>query len=132
MKIKIFILLSLIITIPIFSQDKYEYDTKIEITGKIITELFYGPPGFGEDIKHDKKVYPFLILLENDIIINGNTEFPDEKIRKIQLSFPYNQKENIKKFKNKTVKITGKFFHSDNGNHYTNVLIDVEKIIPIM
>ena len=58
MKIKIFILLSLIITIPIFSQDKYEYDTKIEITGK--------------------------------------------------------------------------FFHSDNGNHYTNVLIDVEKIIPIM
>ncbi len=37
MKIKIFILLSLIITIPIFSQDKYEYDTKIKITGKIIT-----------------------------------------------------------------------------------------------
>lgn len=106
-----------------------EFYTTVELKGKIITELHYGEPGFGEDTTNDKKVYPFIIVLENKINVEWESGFKGEiNVEKIQLAFPYEKIEELRKLKNKKVTVTGKLYHWDVATQYTPILIDVIKI----
>ena len=91
--------------------------------------MHYGAPGYGEDTINDKKVFPFILVLENKINVEWESGFKGEKsIEKIQLAFPFEKIEDLKKLKNKNVSVTGKLYHWDVATQYTPVLIDVIKI----
>jgi len=106
-----------------------EFSTIVELKGAIITELHYGEPGFGEDTIIDKKVYPFILVLADKINVEWESGFKGEiNVEKIQLAFPYEKIEELKKLKNKKVSVTGTLYHWDVATQYTPVLIDVIKI----
>ncbi len=100
----------------------------VELKGEVITELHYGPPGFGEDTVNEK-VYPYILLLENKIENKWASESDEEKyVNKIQLAFPEELSAKVKKLKNKKVIVKGELYHWDNGTQYTPVLIWLIKI----
>lgn len=101
------------------------------LQGKLITELHYGSPGYGEDPENDKKVYPYILVLNKpiDLIEEGNFRKSEygksfDNVEKIQLTGDFD----FSKFKGKEVEITGTLFESDNGNHFTDVLMTVSNI----
>lgn len=127
MKLKI-LLFGIILAFNLLA-DGYYYERETELSGKLITELHYGAPGFGENPDEDRKVYPFILVLDKAIEVKEDKEYQRESgVSKIQLALPYSDIEKAKKLKNGIVKVKGSLFHSDNGNHYTAVLMEVKKI----
>jgi hypothetical protein len=104
--------------------------TKVELEGTLITELHYGPPGFGESPKIDKQVYPFILVLKNmiDIKWDSREREDDNSVKKVQLAFPYERVKEFKKFKNMTVIVKGRIYYWVVATQYTPVLISVESI----
>jgi hypothetical protein len=100
-------------TVPMIGKN-----TKLSIIfGKLQTETFYGPPGYGEDPENDKKLNQYMLYLEEE---------PLGEMAKMQLVYSGN--EDLSKFKNKQVKVTGTFFSSHTGYHNTAILIESKNI----
>jgi hypothetical protein len=81
----------------------------------------------------DEKSHSFPALrLKKAISVGCQTDdelcSPEQNVSVLQLALNGKQSEQFKKFKGSVAKVSGKLFHSDNGNHYTNVLIDVTSI----
>jgi len=96
-----------------FNHDK-TYST---VYGKLTTEKFYGPPGYGEDPENDKKMDLYILYLEDE---------PLGEMAKIQLI--YSDAETMANLKNKHVKVVGSFFSAHTGYHNTPILLDVRSI----
>ncbi|HZK33265.1 MAG TPA: DUF4431 domain-containing protein, partial [Tissierellaceae bacterium] len=102
------------------------------IEGKLITRLQYGPPNYGENPDTDEKIYPFILQLDEpiDVIALEDDIHNSDKfgVTEIQLAPKCEQIEELKKYKNKPVKIQGTLFEALVGRHYTDVLISVDEI----
>jgi len=125
----------LISTTIIIAKNKLTCDEKVTLSGKLITELYYGPPGFGEDPQHDPKVYPYILDVKEPVAVKCDDEFGGDidNISKFQVVFNEAQLQLVKEkfLKGKQVHLVGALFFRDNANHYTEVLIDAEKIIEL-
>ena len=98
------------------------------ISGIIKTELHYGAPNFGEDTINDKKVYPYILFLDKQISVFAEDGFEStyNHIEKIQLTSTHNIK--FEALKGRKVVLTGELFESDNGNHFTDILLDITEV----
>jgi hypothetical protein len=98
------------------------------ISGIIKTELHYGAPNFGEDTINDKKVYPYILFLDKQISVFAEDGFEStyNHIEKIQLTSTHNIK--FEALKGRKVVLTGELFESDNGNHFTDILLDIMEV----
>lgn len=81
----------------------------------------------------DEKAHNFPALQLKKAISVGcqaNDEFcsPEQNVSILQLVLTKQQVKQFNDLKGKTVRVNGKLFHSENGNHYTNVLMTVESI----
>ncbi|MCH4828637.1 DUF4431 domain-containing protein [Flavobacterium columnare] len=96
--------------------------------GKVVTELQYGPPGYGEDKVNDKKVYPYFLILDNPInlTVEDGISASVNNVEKIQLTSTQNI--NLENYKDSDVEISGELFEAHTGHHYTDILIDVKNI----
>ena len=104
----------------------------VELRGKLITKMYYGPPNYGEDPKTDSRETFFILLLNKPVNVRGkpdpNAGPPEqvsvENVRKMELvlSIPH---ENMI---GKTVIVKGTLFHAFTGHHHTDVLMDVQSI----
>ena len=108
---------------------EYQFNTPSSVVyGTVVTETYYGPPGYGEDPKHDSKERFYMLLLDKpiDVIADFDDEFSTttNDITKIQL-VPNSDMNNS--YVNKFVKLTGDFFYWHTGHHHTEVLLDVER-----
>lgn len=97
----------------IFDKNK----TLSTIYGKLTTETFYGPPGYGEDPENDEKVNQFILVLEED---------PLGDHPKMQIE--YFGERDLAQLIGKKVKVSGTFFSSITGYHNTPILIDAKSI----
>lgn len=122
-------------TIPAADQQDYNFEPSVsEITGIIQAEIFYGPPGYGENPKTDKVEHFFMLILQKPINVvstDKNADADDvnatkNNISKIQL-LPADNID-LNNYIAKTVKLTGTFFGAHTGHHHTDVLMDVQKI----
>jgi hypothetical protein len=43
--------------------------------------MFYGPPGFGENPKHDAKEWCYILYLDNSILFKDTTETGDNQFK---------------------------------------------------
>jgi hypothetical protein len=104
----------------------------VELRGKLITRMYYGPPNYGENPKTDsKEVLPFLVL-SKPVNVRG---YPDpnagppeqvtvENVRRMELVLTLPHKNMI----GKNVIVTGTLFHAFTGHHHTDVLMTVQTI----
>jgi len=128
-----FLLLSFLLLFarPICADEVYHFESAVvELTGKLVTKVFYGPPGYGEDPKVDSKETVAILQLTKPIRVvadkkdqfnetrNGIKEVQLINVKRIKLS-PYLQKN---------VKLTGKLTSAVTGHHRTDVLIEIDSI----
>ena len=87
------------------------------IFGKLIIETFYGPPGFGEDPMHDKKINCYILIIEDE---------PNGDNYKMQIYS--NDSLNLDAFLGKYILVKGELFSSHTGYHNTPILINAIEI----
>ena len=96
------------------------------LTGTLIREEFFGPPGYGEYPETDTKEPYFILYLDKKINIKNAPEEkiindPHENVNKIQLVI--NDYEIFRPYLNKKVTVTGTLFSAHTGHHHTAVLL---------
>lgn len=128
-----FLLLSLLLLIarPTCAEEICHFEpTVVELTGKLITKVFYGPPGYGENPKTDSKEKVAILQLTKpiNVVAEKNDQFNETRngVKEVQLI-------NIKKIKLSTylqrkVKLTGKLTSAVTGHHHTDMLIEIDSI----
>ena len=134
MKKVILSLLVLLSVIAVSDRAVYYYginDTVIQ--GKLIREKIKNPAGYNRNAV----IYPYFIVLDNsvDIIKAADTEIrnryeifdPVYNVSQIQLNFD-SAKIEPDYLTGKTVRVTGFLHHSNSRYHYTEIIIDVDKI----
>lgn len=104
----------------------------VEIEGRLIEQLKYGPPNFGESPKTDSKLRIPLLVLSPPVSVHADQRDPINSelkgIRLIQLLFyeiPH------RRFMGKKVIVKGTLFHANTGGHYTDVVMSVQSISPV-
>ncbi|MEG5548729.1 DUF4431 domain-containing protein [Enterobacter wuhouensis] len=97
---------------------------KVVLSGVIKEELFYGPPGWGEDKKHDEKLLYWILHLNSPLkcVIDANTEQEgwNSNVQLIISGEDYKTKRNLL---NHHVTIDGKVMLAVTGYHMTSVLL---------
>lgn len=106
----------------------YRYEPNVySFTGILKQELFYGPPGYGEDTLSDSKELVYILQLDKPISLLADTasDFNDAKanIKDLQVLSDLNLKDDI----DKKASLTGTLFGAQTGHHYTEVLLDARK-----
>jgi len=105
--------------------------TVVELKGKLITRMYYGPPNYGENPDTDLKEVMPVLLLSEPVSVRGETDANTgyrrpsvEDVREMQLvlSIPH------KKLIGKVIISKGTLFQANTGHHHTPVLMDVQSI----
>jgi len=102
----------------------------VELCGKMISKVEYGPPGYGENPKTDSKGIIYKIILEKPIKVQGDPKSgvnvnDYENITELQLVHKIPLKEHL----NKNVCLKGTLFEGISGHHYTKVLMNVIVVV---
>ena len=134
MKKIILCLLVLLSVIAVSDRAVYYYGIKdTVIQGKLIRKKIKNPVGYNKNAV----IYPYFIVLDNPINIIKSTDTevrnryeifdPVYEVPQIQLSFD-SAKMEPDHLIGKNVRISGFILHSNSRYHYTDVIIDTDKI----
>ncbi len=112
-------------------QAVYHYGPeKVELTGVLMQKTFYGPPGYGEDPRHDRKEHVYILRLEKPIrVIAAARDSRNEghdNVRELQVDD--NGKMPLKSLLKKKVRVRGSLRSAEIGHDHTDVLITPEHI----
>ncbi len=113
----------------------YKFEPNLSIVeGTLITRMYYGQPGYGEDPENDAKEYPYLLQLDKPINVKaqeGDIMNSDKfDVKEIQV-VPLGEEDlkSVNKYLDKRIKIEGTLFSALTGHHHTEVLIEVKRIL---
>ena len=100
----------------------------VTLSGTVGRVMAYGPPGFGEDKRHDAKEPFFELRLPQPActVQGGELDPAEDRITELQLVFMQADRPALHAGQGATV--TGKLFHSFTGHHHTTVLLEVGSI----
>ena len=128
MKVKAFVTLLVLFIGSFVLAQPYQYGAPVTLEGTLLTSTADASITFDEKA-HD---FPALKLDKPISVLCSHKETdctPETGVILLQLVLRPQQMEQFKKLKGKSVKVRGTLFHSDNGHHFTSVLIDVQEII---
>jgi hypothetical protein len=118
---------------PSFAAESYHYEPEIvRLSGTVVCEDHFGPPGWGEDPETDRKLVAQILVLDKPIDVIGNPE--DEidtttyhNVKRIQLAYaPTTALRGVLACGGKRhVSVRGRLYQSHTAYHFTHVLIFV-------
>lgn len=117
---------------PVSAAELLEYEpVVVRLSGVIVIEAFYGPPGYGEDPENDSIERAAILVLDKPVAVR--TE-PDDimdsdsagDVRRIQLIIR-DPKISAKTWRH--VVIEGRLFRAETGHHHTHVLMSVARLV---
>lgn len=107
---------------------KYDPAT-VTLAGTVSIREAFGPPGYGENPRSDRKERYFLLTLDAPVSVEGSPHDvanarSETGVTAVQMVFsdtcPFKRK-----WRNKHVWVSGRLFHAITGHHRTPVLIQV-------
>jgi hypothetical protein len=104
---------------------RYEPDT-VRILGKLTRRTFYGPPGFGEDPKHDAKEVGF--YLESPVALCTLKSSDNEAksgVKLVQLVLDSAGYARLRPRLGTSVALRGTLFAAITGHHHAPILLTV-------
>ena len=124
----VILLLAIVLGGPALAQT-YTYGAKVTLQGTLVS-----PEGFTPDEK--KLTYPALQLAKPIAVHLGpesdqNFDEPERGVMLLHLVLDQPNRQAFKKLKGQRVRVEGSLFHSDNGHHQTDVLMDVKSMSPV-
>lgn len=129
-----FLLFMLSIGMPAIAEQQLQYEPSVvQLSGTVITRMYYGPPNFGEDPKTDRKVYPFILKLDHPVTVLAST-IPCGKtsdcdtytgVREIELvAFTSAQATELKQLMGHHITVKGQLYDRFDALQNTDVLMD--------
>jgi Domain of unknown function (DUF4431) len=106
----------------------------ITIQGSVSLKPAYGPPGFGEDPKHDAREDYLALTLDAPVCMKASSEphtddVSETEIKAMQLVFRNGEAfKQTEQWIEKRISVTGSLFHGFTGHHHTTVLLKVKEI----
>lgn len=106
------------------------------LTGKLVEETFYGPPGYGSDPGHDKKELVLILQLPQSIDVlqapDAGSEFDVERlgVSKVSLTDPKDAGVDLHKLIGQRIVVRGTLFGAHTGHHHTDVLMSGVEVVP--
>ncbi|MDN4629337.1 DUF4431 domain-containing protein [Erwinia sp. ACCC 02193] len=99
---------------------------KVSLTGVVSEELYYGPPGWGEDKINDEKLYEWILHLKQPLtcVIDADTDNQNWNQDVQLIMHDSNEYKVNKNLLGKSVTIDGVIFLAETGYHMTPVLLD--------
>ena len=110
---------------PVFASNTYHYEPAVvELTGKLVEKVFYGPPGYGENPKIDSKEDAAILQLTKpiNVVAEKGDKFNETKTNIKELHLINIKRIPLSSFLKKKVKISGKLSSALTGHHHTGVL----------
>ena len=105
------------------------YTKPVELTGTISERVDPGPPGYGEDPKHDAKEPHLYLALDKPACVDGtpsdDLNVSERNQLQMQMLYMPNKHPFNEAWRGKHAAVTGKLFHGSTGHHWTSILIDV-------
>jgi len=103
----------------------------VKLSGLLVTQYVYGPPGFGEDPETDQidRKWELRLFAPVDVIgtpgddINSESENDVGRVGLVNFS-----KLNLSAHLGKRVMLEGTLFHAHTAHHHTKVLLSVKKV----
>jgi len=119
--------------LPVITSNKvFTFDGLHRISGKVQKVKFFGPPGYGDDPKHDQKLTAYILKLSEPIkvIENDQNKFNyTAETTEVQLSSFDFQKEIEKAAQDQQIiSIVGEFFSAHTGYHIRDLLMLVKSV----
>jgi hypothetical protein len=119
-------LFSLLIAVqPAFAGCLHYEPEKVTLTGVIGTHVDPGPPGYGEEPKHDTKEEHLYLHLDKRVCVDPNPASEQDAVKQTRLMemvyfvhLPFQHK-----WLGKHVSVTGTLFAAETGHHWTPALI---------
>ena len=109
---------------------KYE-PARVSLKGRLVEKVFFGPPGYGEDPKNDRKERQYILILNAPINLEADRDNPSEKnVREVTIVVLDFKKVPVKRYLDKAVRVDGTLFHAVTGHHNTPVLITASRVEP--
>ncbi len=128
------------------AQQRLSYEpAKVQLSGIVITQHFYGPPNFGEDPKTDQKVQVLELKLDAPVDViaipptgigkdtyahrgaDAESAYNVKRIGLVDVQYPAH---NLDAYLGRRVVVSGVLYHQDNALQYTTILLEVDKISP--
>jgi hypothetical protein len=105
----------------------------VELSGTVVLEEHYGPPGFGEDPRTDAVELIAVLVLDAPISVEGDAD-PQSlnqsshmDVSRVQMVRTYADPP-FAPYAGKHVVVSGALYEGHTGHHHTDVLITVERI----
>jgi hypothetical protein len=108
----------------------------VTIQGSVSLKPAYGPPGFGEDPKHDAREDYLALTLDTPVCMAASPkphtdDVAETDITTMQLVFHNGEAfQQAKQWTGKQISVTGGLYHGFTGHHHTTVLLEVKEIGP--
>lgn len=101
------------------------------VRGKVHLRTFYGPPGYGETPRIDRRETQAFLFLSSPICVeaSGAADEPEEHAQAEITLVPLHG-ENLKAYQARSISATGRLFHAISGHHHTPVLIEITSVEP--
>jgi hypothetical protein len=110
---------------------QYEPET-VTIQGSVFLKPAYGPPGFGEDPRHDAREDYLALTLDTPMCVTASSkpqteDVAESAIKTVQLVFRNSEAfRRAKHWVGKKTSVTGSLYHGFTGHHHTTVLLKVD------
>lgn len=123
-------LLLLLISASLYAKTVYHYEPEsVTIVGKVVEKQFAGPPDYGENASDKKVTVPVVLLAEPvSVLPSAGTEDdnpdnqPEQEVRSMQV-FSHQGRVTVRG----CAKLEGTLMHQVSADHYTRVLLIVQK-----
>ncbi|GAB2844447.1 hypothetical protein GCM10027277_10320 [Pseudoduganella ginsengisoli] len=104
-------------------------DHPVTLHGMVVIQTFYGPPGYGETPKTDRRETQGLLKLDAPVCIGvSDADGVVTETQQSMVTMVPPAKVSLKHYRGKKVTASGSLFQAVTGHHHTDVLIDVEHI----
>jgi hypothetical protein len=104
----------------------------VTIEGSVSLKPAYGPPGFGEDPRHDAREDYLALTLDTPVCVTASSkpqteDIAESDIKTVQLVFRNSEAlRRAKHWIGKKTSVTGSLYHGFTGHHHTTVLLNVD------
>jgi hypothetical protein len=101
------------------------------VSGRVVSELYYGPPGYGANPGRDEKIHSLVLLVDQPLSIPAGSGWdqPHADVRRIQLVVDWNrQQQNPTTLRNRPVTVEGELFEAYTPEHRSGVMMRVSGI----
>jgi Domain of unknown function (DUF4431) len=118
-------------SLPVHAAALHYEPAVVELTGTVVLDEYFGPPGFGEDPKTDSRELYAILVLDAPVSVEGvpgdliDKTYPD--VRRVQLVRGADDRP-FSPYQGMHVVVSGTLYGRHTGHHHTDVLLIVQSI----